>query len=253
MKEPNALKPKAGKGQIPVTENAEKLVQFDHRVSKRDFVGALGAERLKEIFVPLLDHLVVRDAILVLNPAREIRIPLFEVAKKLVNLRLRRDRFLHIVSCICRPRAFDQMLGQAPKDRVIQGLQCCRPPGIMQFVNALQLLGERARELKSPYPVEAAKELRAPDGRSYGCSADGNLITDIGKPFVMIAEVGWSHCTHRNLLRALERCVAPAFLVEQDGRLIETLLEILLAVLQRFDAPLQQQMALLLIGAAAAS
>jgi hypothetical protein len=77
------------------------------------------------------------------------------------------------------------MLGQAPKDPVIQGLQCRRPFGIMQFVKALQFLGERAWELKLPYPVEAAKELRAPRGQFISLLRDGNLITDICEPFVM--------------------------------------------------------------------
>ena len=79
------------------------------------------------------------------------------------------------------------MLGQAPKDRVIQGLQCRRPLGIMQFVKALQFLGERAWELKLPCPVEAAKELRATDGQFISLLRDGNLITDICEPFVMMS------------------------------------------------------------------
>src|ERR1700683_5021627 len=137
------------------------------------------------------------------------------------------------------------MLCQALKDRVIQSLQCRRPLGIMQFVNALQFLGELAWKLKLPPPVQAAKESRAPQGQFISLLRDGNLTADICEPFVMIAEVGWSHCGHRNLSRTLERLVAPAFLVKQNGRLFKTLLEILLAVLQRFHAPLQQKIALL--------
>jgi hypothetical protein len=41
------------------------------------------------------------------------------------------------------------------------------------------------------------------------------------------------------LSSTLKCCVAAPFLIEQNGRLVQALLEILLAVLQRLNAPLQ--------------
>src|ERR1700683_2147842 len=47
------------------------------------------------------------------------------------------------------------------------------------------------------------------------------------------------------LSSTLECCVAAPFLIEQNGCLVQALLEILLAVLQRFNAPLQKEVVLL--------
>jgi hypothetical protein len=46
------------------------------------------------------------------------------------------------------------------------------------------------------------------------------------------------------ILGTLESCIAAPLLVEQNRRLIETLLQILFAVLQRFHASLQEKIAL---------
>ena len=47
------------------------------------------------------------------------------------------------------------------------------------------------------------------------------------------------------LSSTLECCVAAPFLIEQNGRLVQALLEILLAVLQRLHAPLHKEVVLL--------
>ena len=95
------------------------------------------------------------------------------------------------------------------------------------------------------HPVEAPKEFHAAGGKRIRLLRDRNLDADIGEPVVMFVEIGWSLSGHSALSCALESRVSPPLLIEQDGRLVQALFEILFAVLQRFDAPLQQEIALL--------
>src|SRR5271168_2080203 len=136
------------------------------------------------------------------------------------------------------------MPGEASEDHVVQEFQGRRPFGIAQRPDAFQFFCELGWKRQTLHPVEAPKEFGAAEGEHMSLLRDGNLAADIREPFIMTSEVGWGCLGHLVLSRALESRVTPALLVEQDGGLIETLLEILLTVLQCFDAPLQQKIAL---------
>ena len=90
-------KERPGSTRFPSWKEGEKLVQLDHRVRKRDLLGALGPEFLKEILAPILGDRVVSHTPLVNNPQREVRVLLRKMAAQLMNLFSRRSERSRVI------------------------------------------------------------------------------------------------------------------------------------------------------------
>src|ERR1035438_5038366 len=134
---------------------------------------------------------------------------------------------------------------KASEHLIIYLFQCSRPFRVLKRLDALKFLRNRNRKRKSLHAVEAPKELHTAEGKRIRLIRDSNLTANIREPVVMACEVGWSLSGHSALSSALESPVTTPLLVKQGGRLVQALFEILLAVLQRFHAPLQQEVVLL--------
>ena len=115
----------------------------------------------------------------------------------------------------------------------------------MQRLDTFQLLRELSWERQSLHPVEAPKEIDAAKSKHVRLLWNRHPATDMDEPVVMTSKIGWSCSGHSALSSALEIPVTTPLLVKQGGRLVQTLFEILFAVVQRFHAPLQQENILL--------
>ena len=239
MKKPDAITEMLREPQTSVTEIPQKRIHFHHGVRETDLIFCVSSKFPAQVAVPLRGVFAIAECLPVSGAESEVWIPCAQFIENIFYLfrlgcALRRTR-LHQ----CWTRFREEHTGETSKDPIVQGRESFSPSRIIVPFDLLEFLPESCGKRPSSNLIKPPEQLRTAKGKHIVLLVKWDFAIHVRCPLFLIIEIGARFYVHTGLLGAFERRVAPTLLVEECGRLVETLLEIPFAVLQRFHAPLK--------------